>query len=146
MQKIRLQNTTEFRGTKFQGRGGGSSEMEHAREKSRRKEGKKNLQHSSQKTDIIYWNIKHVAGEGTSHKYEGIQSESFRVGKMAQGFRAIAVLGTRVQYPAHFFRSSQMPGSLAPKDLAPSSDSSGDLHMCADSQTHKISFTQTPRK
>lgn len=58
--------------------------MEHAREKSRRKEGKKNLQHSGQNIDIIYWNIKHVAGEGTSHKYEGTQNGSFRDGEMAQ--------------------------------------------------------------
>lgn len=72
----------EFQGMKFQG--GGPSEIEHAREKSRRKEGKKNLQDSGQKIDIIYWNIKYVAGEGTSHKYEGIQNESFRDGEMAQ--------------------------------------------------------------
>lgn len=71
-------------GNKISRKGGGSSEMEHARERSRRKEGEKNLQHSGQKTDIIYWNIKHVAGERTSHKYEGIQSESFRDGEMAQ--------------------------------------------------------------
>lgn len=57
--------------------GGVSSEMEHAREKSRRKEGKKNPQHSGQDIDIIYWKIKYVAGEETSHKYDGIQNGRF---------------------------------------------------------------------
>lgn len=79
-------------------RRGGHQKTEHAREKSRRKEGKKNLEHSGQNIDMIYWNSKYVASEGTSHKY-GIQNESFSDGEMAQWFRAIAILGTRVQCP-----------------------------------------------
>lgn len=108
--------------------------MEHAREKSRRKEGKKNLEHSGQNIDMIYWNIKYAAGEGTSHKY-GIQNGSFSDGEMAQWFRAIASWDPS-SVSSTFFRGLQLPVSLAPKDLTPSSDPSGNLHMCADSQTH----------